>query len=144
MKLIVLFILSMFVTKNCSDTTNNDFENAVVEYTTSSRGFYQKIILTNKIISISKNRNGAEKPLSRSVSEDDQNDIVAGLKTIQLDKLSSLESPTKKRLNDGAAIANLKITYKGKSYQTASFDHGYPPESIKKLVEKMNSFAKKE
>jgi hypothetical protein len=58
--------------------------------------------------------------------------------------LETLKAPTEKRFHDGAAIANLKVTYQDKSFQTEAFDHGNPPEAIKKIVDKINTFAKKE
>jgi hypothetical protein len=45
--------------------------------------------------------------------------------------LKDLKIPTEKRFYDGAAIANLKIIYKGVN-ETPSFDHGSPPYEIKK------------
>jgi hypothetical protein len=144
MKFFVLVFLSIFVSKGCGGQPKNDIQTAIIEYTANTRGFYQKISLQNQIVSITKDRTGSEKPLSRKVSEDDWNEVVGCFKTIQLDSLATLKPPSKKRLFDGAAIANLKISYKDKSYQTTSFDHGYPPEVIKKLVDKINSFAKKE
>jgi hypothetical protein len=61
---------------------------------------------------------------------------------LDLDLLSQLKAPTEKRLFDGAAIANLKITKQGKTFESQSFDHGYPPAEIEKVVNKMLSFVK--
>ena len=61
---------------------------------------------------------------------------------INLEEIKDLKSPTEKRFYDGAAIANLKITYQGTTFETPSFDHGFPPVEIKKLVTKINSFVK--
>jgi hypothetical protein len=71
-------------------------------------------------------------------------ELVGYFETINLDSLATLKAPTQKRLHDGAAIANLKVVYKDKTYKTESFDHGFPPETIKILVTKINTFAKKE
>lgn len=56
---------------------------------------------------------------------------------IDLNKLETLEVPSKKHQFDGAMAANLKITVDGKEYQTATFDHGNPPAEIKPLVDKI-------
>jgi hypothetical protein len=61
---------------------------------------------------------------------------------MKLDSLPKLKAPTEKRFYDGAAIANFKITFKDSTYETTSFDHGFPPKEIKKFVNKINSFAK--
>jgi hypothetical protein len=36
------------------------------------------------------------------------------------------------------------VVYKDKTYKTEAFDYGVPPTEIKKLVDKINSFAKKQ
>jgi hypothetical protein len=144
MKLFTMIFLSLFVSKSCEGQTKNDLKTAVLEYTASTRGFYQKITIQDQMVSISKDRSVNEKPVSVKISEKDWKELVAYFETIDLDNLAALKAPTEKRFHDGAAIADLKVTYKDKVYQTTSFDHGYPPETIKKLVAKINSFAKKE
>jgi hypothetical protein len=42
---------------------------------------------------------------------------------VELDSLSKLKAPTEKRFYDGAAIANLKITFKDKTYETVSIGY---------------------
>jgi hypothetical protein len=61
-----------------------------------------------------------------------------------LDEIPTLKDPTQKRFYDGAAIANLKIRYQEKNYETTDFDHGFPPAAIEKLVNKIVSLAKTE
>lgn len=119
-------------------------KTAVLEYTANTRGFYQKITIQDQIVSISKDRNDTESPVTRKISDKDWKELVSYFETIDLDSLPTLKAPTQKRFHDGAAIADLKVTYKDKAYQTEAFDHGIPPEKIKKLVDKINSFAKKE
>ncbi len=144
MKLFTMIFLSLFVGKSCEGQTKNDLKTAVLEYTASTRGFYQKITIQDLMVSVSKDRSGNEKPIVTKISEKDWKELVAYFETIDLDNLAALKAPTEKRFHDGAAIADLKVTFKGKVYQTTSFDHGYPPETIKKLVTKINSFTKKE
>jgi hypothetical protein len=50
-----------------------------------------------------------------------------------MDSLAKLKAPTENDLYDGAAIANFKVTFQDKTYETTSFDHGFPPKEIKKL-----------
>lgn len=144
MKLFAVLLLSVFLSKSCESQNKNDLKTAVLEYTANTRGFYQKITIQDQTISISKDRSGNDKPVSTKISEKNWNELVAYFEKINLDSLATLKAPTEKRFYDGAAIADLKVTYKDKTYQTAAFDHGYPPEAIKKLVDKINSFAKKE
>ena len=59
-----------------------------------------------------------------------------------MEEIPNLKAPTEKRFHDGAAMANLKITYKGKTYESQTFDNGFPPEKIKNLVNTILSFSK--
>jgi hypothetical protein len=63
---------------------------------------------------------------------------------LDLENLTNLKAPTEKRFYDGAAIANLKIIYNGKIYQSSDFDHGFPPMQIKRVVEMINLLFKPE
>jgi hypothetical protein len=64
------------------------------------------------------------------------------LANIDLEKLSEYEGPTKKRLYDGAASAELKITRANNDYKTPHFDHGYPNSNIEAFVNTLTSMAK--
>lgn len=144
MKLFTVILLSLFLGKSCTSQTKNDLKTAVLEYTANTRGFYQKITIENQMVSVSKDRSGNDKPVATKISEKDWKELVGYFESIKLDNLATLKAPTEKRFHDGAAIANLKVVYKDKTYETAAFDHGYPPQAIKKLVDKINTFAKKE
>jgi hypothetical protein len=142
MKLFTMIFLSLFLGKSCESQTKNDLKTAVLEYTANTRGFYQKITIQDQMVSISKDRSGNDKPDAIKISDKDWEELVGYFDSVELDSLATLKAPTEKRFYDGAAIANLKVTHKDKTYQTEAFDHGYPPETIKKLVLKINSFAK--
>lgn len=144
MKLFTMLFLSLFLGKSCTSQTKNDLKTAVLEYTANTRGFYQKITIQDQMVSVSKDRSGNDKQEAVKISDADWKELIGYFETINLDSLPTLKAPSQKRFHDGAAIADLKVTYKEKEYKTASFDHGYPPEAIKKLVDKINSFAKKE
>ena len=144
MKLFTLILLSVFLSKSCSSQNKNDLKTAILEYTASTRGFYQKITIQNQMVSISKDRNRKDEPVAEKISDADWNELVGYFETLDLDGFTTLKAPTEKRFYDGAAIANLKVLYKDKTYETTAFDHSYPPETIKKIVDKINSFAKKE
>ena len=139
-----MIFLSLFLGKSCGGQTKNDLKTAVLEYTANTRGFYQKIQIYDQKVTISKDRSGNDLPEAMKISDKDWKELVAYFETINLDSLPTLKAPTEKRFHDGAAIADLKVVYKDKTYQTEAFDHGYPPEAIKKLITKINSFAKKE
>ena len=144
MKLISLLFLTIFLGKGCDTVTAQDMETVVLEYTANTRGFYQKITIKNQMLTVSKDRNNKDKAISTKISDADWKELVSYFKDVKLETLNELKAPTEKRFYDGAAIANLKITYKDKNYETTSFDHGFPPKEIKKLVDKINSLVKKE
>ncbi|UFH47272.1 hypothetical protein LNP27_04355 [Flavobacterium galactosidilyticum] len=144
MKLLSLLFLTIILGKGCDNATAQDMQNTVIEYTANTRGFYQNITIKDQLVSVSKDRNNNDKAISTKISDADWAALINDFKELKLETLKDLKAPTEKRFYDGAAIANLKITYKDKSYETTSFDHGFPPKEIKKLVDKINTFAKKE
>tara|TARA_R110002124_G_scaffold248818_2_gene413935 strand:+ start:597 stop:1040 length:444 start_codon:yes stop_codon:yes gene_type:complete len=142
MKLLSLLFLTIFLSKGCDSSNNQDLNTAVLEYTANTRGFYQKVSIEKQTVTVSKDRAGKEKTQPVKISDADWKILIELFEDINLEDIKDLKSPTEKRFYDGAAIGNLKITYKGTSYETPSFDHGFPPVEIKKLVTKINSFVK--
>lgn len=143
MKVISLLFLTFFMGTKCDGNQNQDIENAVLEYVANTRGFYQKIEIKNHMVSVSKDRDGNDKPAAVKISDSDWKELLGAFQNVKLEELADLKSPTQKRFHDGAAAATLKVTYKDKTYESAAFDHGKPPAEIEKLVNKINSFAKK-
>lgn len=142
MKVITMILLTIFLGKGCSQETKNDLANASIEYIANTRGFYQKIIIQNQEVSISKNRNEEGKGVTTKISDADWKELVNVFETVQLDSLSTYKDPTQKRFYDGAPMAKIKIAYKEKEYESLNFDHGFPPVEIEKLVTKIVSFGK--
>jgi hypothetical protein len=143
MKLFTMIILSVFLGKSCTSQNKNDIKTATIEYTANTRGFYKKISVQNQMISVSKNRNEVEMPAGRKISDSDWKELINCFETLKLEHLATLKAPTEKRFYDGAAIANLKISTKDTVFESASFDHGYPPEEINKIVKKLISISGK-
>ena len=144
MKIFSLLFLTIFLGKGCDSAKAQDIQAAVIEYTANTRGFYQKITVKDHMVTVSKDRNGTDKPAATKISDADWNELVNCFKKVKLDSLAKLKAPTQKRFYDGAAIANVKITFKDKKYESASFDHGFPPKEIKKFVNKITALVKKE
>lgn len=135
--------LTLFLGKGCDDQQKQDIDTAVIEYVANSRGFYQKITVEKQTVTVSSDRSGREKTVPTKISDVDWKELVNCFKKVELDSLAKLKAPTEKRFYDGAAIANLKITYKDTVYETTSFDHGFPPKEIKKFVNRITLLAKK-
>ena len=158
MKKTALLLVSFFALLGCncqkkvmeeskvttSNTEVKEYNLPRIEYVANTRGFYEKIVIENKMVWVSKERDAKDMGKSVAISEDVNKELASYLKTVKLDQLSSYKDPTQKRFYDGAAMAQLKITVDGKEYQTTNFDHGYPPIEIEKLVNKITSFGSKE
>jgi hypothetical protein len=144
MKVITMIFLSIFLTKGCSQEAKTDLADTTIEYVANTRGFYQKITIQNKNVYSNSDRNSNKLGESKAISDADWKELVSLFEKLELDSLSTYKDPTQKRFYDGAAIANLNITYKGKEYSTVSFDHGFPPIEIENLVNKVVYFGAKE
>ncbi|KAB1157121.1 hypothetical protein [Flavobacterium luteum] len=142
MKLLSLFFLTIFLGKSCDVQKKQDLETTVIEYVANTRGFYKKITVQNQMVLVSKDRKGNDKPVEIKISDSDWKKLIADFQEINLDEIPNLKAPSEKRFYDGAAIANLRITYKDKTYESTSFDHGNPPAEIKKLVVLINQLVK--
>ncbi|REG98981.1 hypothetical protein [Flavobacterium aquicola] len=142
MKFIALLFLTIILGNNCEGQKNVDLADAKVEYTANSRGMYNNIAVENKTVFVTKTRDG--KPVSNSLTDAQWNALIKEFQKVNLEEIPNLKAPTQKRFHDGAAMANLKVTYKGKTYESQTFDNGFPPEKIKNLVNTILSFSKKE
>jgi hypothetical protein len=141
MKTAIALFLSLFMISSCACQKNTDMKTAVIEYEAQTRGMYQKVLVENQTVFVANNRD--EKPVEVKISDEDWTVLTAEFEKLDLEAIPNLKAPTEKRFYDGAAIANLKITYKGKTYETKAFDHGFPPAEIKKIVTKLVSFTQK-
>ena len=144
MKVFTILVLTIFMTKGCSQEAKNDIANTKIVYTANTRGFYQKLTVQNQEISVSRERDLSDKGVTSKISDADWKELVGYFEKIKLDSLSTYKDPTQKRVYDGAAIAKLIINYQEKEYQTKNFDHGYPPVEIEKFVNKLVSLVKEE
>ena len=142
MKIISLLFLTLLLAKNCQSQNNMDLSSAKIEYIANSRGLYNSTVVENKTVSVAKTRDG--NPVTSSLTDAQWNALISEFQKVNLEEIPNLKAPTEKRFHDGAAMANLKITYKGKTYESQTFDNGFPPEKIKKIVNTILSFSKKE
>ena len=135
-----MLFVSLFMMKGCDKSTKS-IDDAVVEYTANTRGFYEHIVLKNKTISVNQDRNNPSAAKVVNVSDEEWEHLDVYFKSVDLENMPNLVAPTEKRFHDGAAIADLKITYGGKVYQSQSFDHGDPPATISKIVDEINKYS---
>ena len=145
MKTAALMLMVILFGKGCNDESQNDVNSAIIEYTANTRGFYGNVVIQNKTVLISKDRDKKAEPSTAvKISDSDLKELVTAFQEVNLEEIPNLKSPTEKRFYDGAAIADLSITYQGKTYQSQAFDHGNPPVEIEKLVNKVASYLKRE
>jgi hypothetical protein len=142
MKTLSLILLAVFLGKGCSNQAQNDIRDSAIQYTADSRGYHLKIVVINQKATISQGR-GTENPSGEvAIPDADWKELVTEFQKINLEQIPNLKDPTQKRFYDGAAIANLKIRYQDKDYETVAFDHGIPPAAIENFVKKIVSLAK--
>jgi hypothetical protein len=142
MKIISMILLALFLGRSCDNEQKHDIKSAVIEYSAVTRGFFQKIVIKNQTVSVYKDSKSEDKFTTEKISDADWKFMIKEFQEIDLDDLEQLKAPSEKRFYDGAAIGTLVVTYKDKTYNSASFDHGTPPIEIARLVTKITSLAK--
>jgi hypothetical protein len=140
MRIVSILLLTFFITSSCSSQKKTDMKSTQIEYSALSRGLYKKILVQNKSVSVTNGRD--VEAVESKIDAAKWNKIVAEFEKINLDNIPNLKAPTEKRFYDGAAIANLKVTTNGKTYETKGFDNGFPPKEIEKLVNLLVDFTK--
>ncbi len=142
MKVIAIILLAILTQRGCEDSSQ--MKDTPIEYSAYSRGFYQKITVQDKKFSVSRDRNGNDKPQLQSIGDSDWKTLVSAFQKIKPENLPNLKPPTEKRFYDGAAIAKLTVTHNGATYETTDFDHGEPPAEISELVNRVLALVKEE
>nr|WP_294782003.1 hypothetical protein [uncultured Flavobacterium sp.] len=140
MRILSLLLLTLFIASGCCSQKKTDMTSTQIEYSAQSRGYYKSIVVENKSVSVTKERN--EQAVKSTIDEAKWAKIADAVSKVNLEGLSALKAPTDKRTYDGAAIGNLKIVKDGKTYETPGFDNGFPPKEIEKLVNLLVDFSK--
>ncbi|MEN2398299.1 hypothetical protein GKZ90_0000790 [Flavobacterium sp. MC2016-06] len=140
MRILSFLLLTIFIGTSCSSQKKTDMTSTEIEYSAVSRGFYKKVFVQNKSVSVTNGRN--EKAVESKIDQTKWNKITAEFSKLNLESIPTLKAPTEKRFHDGAAIGNLKVTTNGKTYETQGFDNGFPPKEIEKLVNLLVDFIK--
>lgn len=126
------FVTLFFAINNCTNQKGNSVK--FIQYETFTRGSstVYKISPDNMTITstgINKSEN------SKSVSEEEWNELLQQLQKVKISEINGLKSPTDSRASDAVLHAILSITKNNTVYKSNSFDHGNPPIQIKALVE---------
>ncbi len=142
MKVFTLIFLSLFLTKNCGQKEKEEMKKATIEYQAISRGSYFNIQIQNETLSMVRKRD--EKAKDFKLTKEDWRELADLFMKLDLDQLENYKAPTERRFYDGAAMANVRIVYEGKVYQSQTFDHDAPPVEIEAFVNKIVSLVKTE
>ena len=142
MKTITMILLTLFLGKSCNNEAQNDISKAILQYDAHTRGYHLKVIISDQKATISQARTTDAPSEQIKISDTDWKQMIGYFEKIKLDNLASLKDPSQKRFYDGAAIAQLKIRYQDKNYETIAFDHNNAPAEIKELVDKIVSLVK--
>jgi len=109
-------------------------------YLASTRGYTLTIDVNKETVKIvTDNRRNENGPETKSSVTDPElwNALQKGSKTIKLNEIEKLESPTNRRQFDGAMFAKLTLTTQDSTYRSAGFDHGKPPIMLKTVADSM-------
>lgn len=122
--------------KGCTNSElKKESENISFEYEAHTRGGYKKVLAKQDTVYTIKSRGG--EAIEKKLSKSDWNSLLSLLSKVDAEKMKDLKAPSEKRFYDGAMIGGLKVIYKDKTYESATFDHGNPPAEIKDLVNKL-------
>jgi hypothetical protein len=98
MKIITLFLLTVFLGKSCDNVAQNDIKKATIQYTANTRGFYQRIVIINQKATVSRDRDEKETPIKVTISDSDWKELVGYYQKINLEELPKLKDPTQNQI----------------------------------------------
>ncbi len=137
MNLFKFLLVSLVFSLSTYGQTLGENEYSKIEYKSASRGFFRKVKLENHMIYTVNTRKDKYKKLTKKTSFSDWKEVYDAFRSIDLVGMKKLKSPTEKRFYGGAPEATLTITFNGEEFVSADFDEGFPPQELKKLVEKI-------
>lgn len=132
--LLILSNSSCVFSKSISEHNTNEYDNIEIIYTHFSRGFFKEIHIEKSKITTYLNYQKTEIK-ERKIKCKEWNKCVSFLKKINKNKISKLIPPTNNRQTDKVHYAKFTIVLNGKSkISSPDFDHGFPPDLIKPLI----------
>lgn len=135
MKVYIILLILVLPTMGCAQRTADISQLKSINYNASTRGFYLNIEINEENIIVERNRD-SDTSISKQLSDEKWQQLVTLISEFDVRKLDKMASPSKKSEVDAAAIANLEVETENHLY-SCSFDHGNPPEPLKRLMEYM-------
>lgn len=151
-KIFALLVLTLVTLTGCksqvaSAEAAKPIEGKVkYEYKATTRGSNIAIVIDDRLLNVSKRSLGQSPVVTPAsyVTESEWDTLLTETGKLDLEKLETIEVPTRKHMFDGAMAVNFTITINDKVYNAVTFDHGNPPDEIKPLVEKIIELSKVE
>lgn len=157
MKILFSLLAIMMLNKDCDQNKSVDTSSEAINsekmseatqaytkiwYEATTRGFYEKIWVTQDSITVTNDRNHMTS-MNYPTPAEDWNELMTLLKNVDVASMPDLEAPTTLRHHDGAAFATLAVFQNETETQSNSFDHGHPPKAIEAVVNKVLSMKEK-
>ena len=133
--LLIISNSSCVYNKSISAYNNKEYDTLEIIYTQFSRGFYKEIHIEKSKITTYLNYQKT-KIEEKKINQLDWDKCILYIQKIDRNKISKLKSPTNNRQTDKVHYAKLVILLNDKSkISSPDFDHGFPPDLIKPLVD---------
>mgnify|MGYP005672639159 FL=1 len=121
--------------KSIPKHNTKEYDTLEIIYTQSSRGFFKEIHIEKSKITTYLNYQKT-KIEEKTINQLDWDKCISYLQKIDRNKISKLKSPTNNRQSDKVHYAKLTILLNDKSkISSPDFDHGFPPDLIKPLID---------
>ena len=135
--LLILSNSSCVFSKSVSELNTKEYDNIEIIYTHFSRGFFKEIHIEKSKITTYLNHQKTEIK-ERKIKYKEWNKCVSFLNKINKNKISKLIPPSNNRQTDKVHYAKFTVIFNGKSkISSPDFDHGFPPDLIKPLIDFM-------
>lgn len=134
---------NLLAAKENNTNMNQESNVPVMIYEANSRGYFIKLKIENKKISISKDRGAKDFKIVNEISDIDWSQLSKLALAVDINTVKDLKWPTEKRFYDGATHANITFVVNGVEYPANGFDGGIPPLEIAELVNKIVELGEK-
>lgn len=124
------------------NTVINDGYKTAVKYLTTSRGWYNFILISKDKILVSEDRH-LKNIQTYDIDAADWNALHKLIDAVNLEGLSEVTTPSSNHQHDEALHATLTLQIGDIEYISPGFDHGNPPKEIETLVNKVLSVKEK-
>ncbi len=139
MKNLIILILILSTQKGCGQFPEQSSVSSVT-YTAMTRGSSYTCIVKKESIHIDSSVDKENQ--KRNISLKEWESVSALIDSSTLNDIHKFEAPTKESATDRARIATLVLMVEGKTYESAPFDEGNPPEELRPLIEMILRLAK--